>query len=165
MTKRGNVKFRVPIPYTTGACTVGQSAPEWACHARMPPDNFQQINCEPTSYFSPLFLFICSMALSSPVAWAQLFVFFCLAINMVPWITLFFFLLKEATGTSPAFVGVWPSATSGFSLLLPHCADSWKGAQSVAQEEVGPRSTSLCNMRKIFLVVRAIKDAMSCQQW
>lgn len=119
MTKRGNVKFRVPIPFTTGACTVGQSAPEWACHARMPPDNFQQINCEPTSYFSLLFLFICFMALSSPVSWAQLFVFFCLAINMVPWLTLlFFFLLKEATGTSPAFVGVWPSATSGFSLSL-----------------------------------------------
>lgn len=28
MTDGGNVKFRVPIPYTSGACTVGQSVPE-----------------------------------------------------------------------------------------------------------------------------------------
>lgn len=129
MTEGANVKFRVPVSYPTSACTVGQSVPKWACHATMPPDNFQHTNREWTSYFLLLFLFICSMALSSSLSWAQLFMFSPPAVNMVPWLTvLFFFLLKEAAVTSPAFVGVWPQPVSGFGLLLPHLCWQLEGS-------------------------------------
>lgn len=92
------------------------------------PDPCQQTNHEWTSYFLLLFLFLCSMALSSPASWAQLFVFSPSAVNMVPWLTLLFFLLKEAAPTSPAFVSVWPQPISGFRSLLPHLCWQLEGS-------------------------------------
>lgn len=128
MTEGANVKFRVPVSYITRACAMGQSVPKsLSCHR--PPDNFQQTSCEWISYFPLLFLFICSMDLSSSVSWAQLFLFSPPAINMVPWlILLFFFLLKEAAVTSSAFVDVWPQPTSGFGLLLLHVCWQLEGS-------------------------------------
>lgn len=81
MMEGANVKFRVPVSYTL------PEPVQWGrvfLSEPVMPDNSKQTSNEETSYFLLLCLSIYSIALSSPVSWAQLFVFSPPAVNMVP---------------------------------------------------------------------------------